>query len=64
MNPKRTKPRHSVIQTAKLTKKGAILKEARGTEPVTNNGNPIRLSADVRDQLYRLEVSGRTSLKH
>lgn len=45
-NPKGSTPRHTVVKMAKVKDEGTILKEARGKQPVTYKGNPLRLSAD------------------
>ena len=46
MDPKRTKPRHTIIKMPKVKDKERILKAAREKKTVTYKGVPIRLSAD------------------
>ena len=46
MDPKRTTPRHIIIQAPKVKDKETILKAAREKKTVTYKGVPIRLSAD------------------
>ena len=46
LDPRRNTPRHIIITLAKIKNKERILKAAREKEKVTNNGVPIRLSAD------------------
>ena len=46
LDPKRNTPRQFIIKLPKIKDKVRILKEARGKDPVTYKGMPIRLSAD------------------
>ena len=46
MDPKRTTPRHIMIQVPKVTDKGRMLKATREKETVIYKGVSIRLSAD------------------
>ena len=46
LDPNRNTPRHISIKLPKIKDKVRILKEARGKDPVTYKGMPIRLSAD------------------
>ena len=45
INPKKIRPRHTVIKMAKIKDKERILKAARIKQQVTYKGNPIRLLA-------------------
>ena len=46
MNPKRPTPRHTMIKMEKVKDKKRILKAARKKQLFTDNGAPIKLSAD------------------
>ena len=46
MDPKRTKPRHTIIKMPKVKDKERILKAAREKKTVTYKVVPIRLSAN------------------
>ena len=46
LNPKRSTPRHIIIQLPKIKDKEKILKAVREKGTVTYKGVPIRLSAD------------------
>ena len=46
LDPRKHTPRHIIITLAKIKEKERILKAAREKETITNEGVPIRLSAD------------------
>ena len=56
MDPKRTTPRHIIIQAPKVKDKETILKAAKEKQIVTYNRVPIRLSADFSKETCRQEV--------
>ena len=53
LDPKRTTPRHIIIEMPKVKEKERILKAARGKQRVTYKGVPIRLSADFSRETRR-----------
>ena len=46
INPRRNRPRHTLIKLTKNKFKEKILKVAREKQKITCKGNPIRLSVD------------------
>ena len=46
LDPRKYTPRHIIITLAKIKDKERILEAARGKESATDDGVPIRLSAD------------------
>ena len=53
LDPKRTTPRHIIINMPKVKDKERILKAARVKQRVTYKGVPIRLSADISKETLR-----------
>ena len=60
INPRR---RHTLIKLTKIKYKEQILKAAREKQQITHKGIPIRTTADLSIELFRLERDGRTYLK-
>ena len=54
MNPKRPTPRHTMIKMEKVKDKKRILKAARKKQLFTDNGAPIKLSADFSTETLQV----------
>ena len=59
LDAKRPTPRHITIKKPKVRDKEKILKAAREKKLLTHMGVPIRLSADLKIKLCRLEGIGK-----
>ena len=53
MDAKRTTPRHIIIKMPKVKDKERILKAAREKKLVTYKGVPIKLSADISEEILQ-----------
>ena len=47
INPRQNTTRHILIKLTKIKDKEQILKAARGKQPITHKGIPIRITADL-----------------
>ena len=54
LDPKRTTPRHIIINMPKVKDKERILKAARVKQRVTYKGVPIRLPADLSNETWQV----------
>ena len=63
LDPRRNTPRHININLPKIKGKERILKAARGKEPVTYKGVPIRLSADFSKEILQARRGWKKYLK-
>ena len=63
LDPKRTTPRHIIINTPKVKDEEKILQAARERQSVTYKGVPIRLSADFSKETFRQEGAGKKYVK-
>ena len=57
-------PRHILIKLTNIKHRERILKATREKQHVTYKGNPICLTADLQQKLFRPEVNGRIYLKY
>ena len=62
INPRQNTPRHILIKLMKIKHKEQILKAARENQQITQNMNPIRITAVFQYKLFRSERNGRTYL--
>ena len=63
MNPKRPTPRHTMIKMEKVKDKKRILKAARKKQLFTDNGAPIKLSADFSTETLQARLEWQEILK-
>ena len=63
INPRRNKPRHTLIKLSKINYKEKILKAAMERQQITYKQIPIRLTADLSAETLQARGTGRTYLK-